>query len=72
MTGSEHYREAERLMSCAGRPDEDGPYYMDDQAPTLAAAQVHATLALVAALHYGARTRAEKLLGIGLGADGTT
>lgn len=49
MTGPDHFREAERLMRDAKRDGPDGPYYMDDQMPTLAAAQVHATLALAAA-----------------------
>lgn len=48
MTGSEHYREAERLLSEAGggrEPEAPSTY--------LAAAQVHATLALAAAVVAG-------------------
>ncbi len=41
MNGAEHYREAERLLHEAGDADLD--------APMLARAQVHATLALAAA-----------------------
>lgn len=58
MTGPEHYREAERLLRLATKqPAGDGPH--EDKSPTdvtfvedadiLAAAQVHATLALAAA-----------------------
>lgn len=49
MNGPQHFREAERLMRDAGRSAEDGPYYMDDVATTIAAAHVHAALALAAA-----------------------
>ncbi len=45
MRGPEHYREAERLL--------EEMDYADDRA-TLAAAQVHATLALAAATAYPA------------------
>ncbi|MFI9340017.1 hypothetical protein ACIG0D_01875 [Streptomyces sp. NPDC052773] len=52
-TGPEHYREAERLLkgcqnSCGALVIEDGT------AEVLAAAQVHATLALAAATAMGA------------------
>ena len=49
MTGPEHYREAEKLIADAAnclRPNDEG-YCEADRA--LAEAQVHATLALVAA-----------------------
>ncbi|MFJ6566556.1 hypothetical protein ACIQNU_03995 [Streptomyces sp. NPDC091292] len=48
MTGPEHYREAERLLGQA--TDNDGDVQTDDRMTTniLAAAQVHATLALAA------------------------
>lgn len=49
MTGPEHYREAERLMAESDdvlRPHDEGPCEADRM---LAAAQVHATLALAAA-----------------------
>jgi hypothetical protein len=49
MTGPEHYREAERLVAEADtilRPHDEGPCEADR---VLAAAQVHATLALAAA-----------------------
>ncbi|WP_329308407.1 hypothetical protein [Streptomyces microflavus] len=49
MTGPEHYREAERLIETAAdilRPHDEGPCEADR---VLAAAQVHATLALAAA-----------------------
>lgn len=45
MTGPEHYRKAEELIGKAAKHG-DGT---DRQATTLAAAQVHATLALAAA-----------------------
>ena len=44
MTGPEHYREAERLLAIAGMPK-----YREGAQQLLAEAQVHATLALVAA-----------------------
>lgn len=49
MNGPEHYREAERLISDA--TDNDGDISATDEfvTATLAAAQVHATLALAAA-----------------------
>jgi hypothetical protein len=46
MTGPEHYREAERLLA-AGEYDESGDEAL--HARDVAAAQVHATLALAAA-----------------------
>lgn len=45
MTGPEHYREAEALLTSASRNFLRG----DDTSSALAAAQVHATLALAAA-----------------------
>ena len=50
MTGPEHYREAERLIRDADRVD--GIIVMPNP-QTLAAAQVHATLALAAAVVDG-------------------
>jgi hypothetical protein len=47
MTGAEHYREAERLLTEAPRPA-DG-YGPDLDTGKVALAQVHATLALAAA-----------------------
>lgn len=47
MTGSEHYREAERLLDLA--EDQACGGYDHSEAMALAAAQVHATLALAAA-----------------------
>jgi hypothetical protein len=55
MNGPQHYRIAEQLLAlCSHRddPHDDGtPYYPDDEnlGNALAAAQVHATLALAAA-----------------------
>ncbi|MGW4040431.1 hypothetical protein ACWEIM_29845 [Streptomyces sp. NPDC004778] len=49
MTGPEHYREAERLITesyAIIRPNDEGPCEADR---SLAEAQVHATLALAAA-----------------------
>lgn len=51
MIGPEHYREAERLLADAACGVTTGPvYFLEDALPTLAAAQVHATLALAAAM----------------------
>lgn len=47
MTGPEHYREAERLLNEAGVEGTEGTYFVRPE--SLAAAQVHATLALTAA-----------------------
>ncbi|MHC3427232.1 hypothetical protein [Streptomyces sp. DT18] len=47
MTGIEHYREAERLLAEARYDRPDGVGYVRPE--NIAAAQVHATLALVAA-----------------------
>ncbi|WP_084518046.1 hypothetical protein [Microtetraspora niveoalba] len=48
MTGPEHYREAERLL--VGCKTQDGALLIEEgTAEVLAAAQVHATLALAAA-----------------------
>ncbi|MGA5604053.1 hypothetical protein ACPCUF_23960 [Streptomyces griseoincarnatus] len=53
MTGPEHYREAERLVSSL--KTERGALYIEDgNEQVLAAAQVHATLALAAATAMGA------------------
>ena len=51
MTGPEHYREAEQLLAGAGCDTAETAGYVDPvlAAPWLAAAQVHATLALAAA-----------------------
>jgi hypothetical protein len=55
MTGPEHYREAERLLRQASDQDNDGNrYFLADSECDLAAAQVHATLALAAAQAYPA------------------
>jgi len=51
-TGAEHYRQAERLLARAAM-DDDGTIYEADAAYMLAAAQVHATLALAAAIGVG-------------------
>jgi hypothetical protein len=50
MTGAEHYRQAERLL--ANCTTKNGAVY-DENAVVLAAAQVHATLALAAATALG-------------------
>jgi hypothetical protein len=47
MTGPEHYREAERLLAEAGHQGTEGVIWVRPE--NLAAAQVHATLALTAA-----------------------
>ena len=55
MNGPQHYAEAERLMGLAENTDwtvESAPY----RNPALAASQVHATLALVAATIEAATT----------------
>jgi hypothetical protein len=52
MTGPEHYAEAERLLTLAGRHT-SGAAYGPEWALTLTAAQVHATLALAAATAIG-------------------
>jgi hypothetical protein len=51
MTGPEHYREAERLLSEAGVGGAEGTYFVRPE--SLAAAQVHATLAAAAATALG-------------------
>lgn len=50
MTGPEHYREAERLLSAASytRGPDGGPVHPEAAAHHLAMAQAHATLALAA------------------------
>lgn len=52
MTGPDHYAEAERLLALAGRHSK-GATYDQEWTPTLAAAQIHATLALAAATAVG-------------------
>ncbi|MFE2556025.1 hypothetical protein ACFXGT_08305 [Streptomyces sp. NPDC059352] len=47
MTGPEHYREAERLLAQDRAEGLEGTYFFRPE--SLAAAQVHATLALAAA-----------------------
>ncbi|MFF6904558.1 hypothetical protein ACFY9Q_01280 [Streptomyces sp. NPDC012389] len=47
MTGPQHYREAERLLAEARHEGADGVAYV--RLENIAAAQVHATLALAAA-----------------------
>jgi hypothetical protein len=47
MTGPEHYRAAERLLAEAGHQSAEGVIWIRPE--NLAAAQVHATLALAAA-----------------------
>lgn len=51
MTGPEHYREAERLLEQAASWEDGGAFFAVDSGIKydLAAAQVHATLALAAA-----------------------
>ena len=51
MTGPEHYQEAERMLAGAGCATAETAGYVDPvlAGPWLAAAQVHATLALAAA-----------------------
>lgn len=50
MTGPEHYREAEQLLTdvMVAAGDNEG-YYCPEELPNLLAANVHATLALAAA-----------------------
>jgi hypothetical protein len=52
MTGPDHYTEAERLLALAGRHSK-GATYGQEWTSTLAAAQIHATLALAAATAVG-------------------
>lgn len=56
MDGPSHYREAERLLTQAASESLDpaGAYFLADSAEDIAAAQVHATLALAAATAYPA------------------
>ncbi|CAM4240440.1 hypothetical protein [Nocardiopsis rhodophaea] len=62
MTGPEHYREAERLTGLANATGHgDGGEYTRD---TLAAAQVHATLALAAATSQSASIDSEPEFGM--------
>jgi hypothetical protein len=49
MTGSEHYREAERLLAQATEREPREPGELTRQRTDLASAHVHATLALAAA-----------------------
>ncbi len=50
MTGPEHYAEAERCLAgvAMGNHQDGSPNFRTDEPETLAAAQVHATLALAA------------------------
>ena len=52
MTGPDHYAEAERLLALAGRHSK-GATYGQEWTLTLAAAQIHATLAVAAATAVG-------------------
>ena len=63
MTGPEHYSEAERLIAgvrMSGTHPDGSAIIRSDEPETIAAAQVHATLALVMAiadpLGYGGRS----------------
>lgn len=50
MNAAQHAQAAEQLLRDAVSGTHEGrPYYLDDTLPMLAAAQVHATLALAAA-----------------------
>lgn len=62
MTGPEHYREAERLLSGAVTTDNPFPHLRPDE--LLGAAQVHATLALAAATALGARGDGIRVVGM--------
>jgi hypothetical protein len=58
VTGSQHFREAERLLTEAGEVTRPDNGLSDDESTTivrvvLAKAQVHATLALAAATNSG-------------------
>jgi|GraSoiStandDraft_4_1057263.scaffolds.fasta_scaffold861659_2 hypothetical protein len=53
MTGPEHYREAERLLAEEVFIDRSGAQVHRTYAETVAAAQVHATLAVAAATALG-------------------
>jgi hypothetical protein len=55
MTAQEHYREAERLLGWAAEQDLTGEYTVYDRKTARVEAQVHATLALAAALGEGRR-----------------
>lgn len=54
MNGPQHYREAERLASLAADDEAIGEYDIPETRYNLAAAQIHATLALAAATVHGA------------------
>lgn len=54
MTGPEHYQEAEKIL----REVADNPGHLEGQPHLLAAAQVHATLALTAATENARPRRA--------------
>ena len=55
MSGPEHYLEAERLLQQMSWKAGNGQtHYTEESGPDLAAAQVHATLALAAATAYPA------------------
>lgn len=65
MTGPEHYREAERLLAEGLHVlGEDGP--LTGAAEPLAAAQVHATLALAAATAMAHPYRSGERIGMSL------
>jgi hypothetical protein len=61
MTGPEHYLTAQRLMSglVIGVHPSGEPKIRDDEPHTIAAAQVHALLALTAATASGTMNRGE-------------
>jgi hypothetical protein len=68
MTGLQHYREAERLLAESMRPDSYD--YPSEQADRyIAAAQVHATLALVAVTAPGHQLDADVAGGTEPGAE---
>lgn len=60
MTGEEHYRLAELLIEAVSKPNQlaPNPVIRNDRPEFIAAAQVHATLAVAAALAPAATTTA--------------
>jgi len=54
VSGPEHYLEAERLLQMSWQADNAQTHDTEESRPDLAAAQVHATLALAAATAYPA------------------
>ncbi|MFJ7067537.1 hypothetical protein [Streptomyces sp. NPDC101115] len=62
MTGPEHYVEAERLLADASTDGAEGTYFVRPE--NLAAAQVHATLALAAATAMGAPVESDGASGM--------